>query len=274
MVTNQTFDWTRFMNVVRRDFLNIWPRVGKTMVVMACAPVALWLLLSMVPGNNYLPSSVRGMMIFGLMSLFCMYAPSAMYRSCNLPKHGQYYAMLPASHLEKYLSMLLHCIIVLPVIFVAGAVAFDTVLSLLPFGAYNQYLWQSSVFEIFDTAWIDWSDESMFAKRFFDWLWLSWLLSFLCQQVIFIFSNTVFKSHKFVLTVLSLWAIQFVLGLIGMPLLILLGLNGGMEHFAAKVAAYPEQWMNAFVFGSMILDVLFCGVMLWWTYYRLKKMKY
>ena len=72
-----------------------------------------------------------------------MVTPSRMYRTCNLQKEGIYYAMLPASKLEKYLSMLLFTIVVCPLLCFLGGMVLDYFLTLLPFGPYNKWLWQT-----------------------------------------------------------------------------------------------------------------------------------
>ena len=35
---NNKFDWNRFCKVVKKDFCNLWPMFGTTMIVLASLP--------------------------------------------------------------------------------------------------------------------------------------------------------------------------------------------------------------------------------------------
>ena len=40
---NNSFDWGRFGNLLRRDFRVIWPNFGLTMLIITLLPLAAWL---------------------------------------------------------------------------------------------------------------------------------------------------------------------------------------------------------------------------------------
>ena len=118
---NKTFDWSRFGKLVRKDFSNIWQNAGTSLLIITLLPLAVWLFWWALSGVT----------------------PSRMYRTCNLQKEGIYYAMLPASKLEKYLSMLLFTVVICPLLCLCGSIVLDYFLTLLPFGSYNKWLWQT-----------------------------------------------------------------------------------------------------------------------------------
>lgn len=271
---NNNFDWTRFCKVVRKDFMNIWPRAGKLMLVLACVPVAVWLLAFPFAssGAEIVPEVRQGLIGFLAMFLCAMF-PSVMYRSVNQPKQGQYYAMLPASHLEKYLSMLLHCIVIAPALFCLGVALCDMLLSLLPFGTFKSYLWQTQDYRsllAYMPGELSFLSDFFLGGRFLVLV----LLSFLSSQVVFIFTNTIFKSHKFIFTLLALWALNFGLSILEFPLLAVVRMNMNLEHWVARLEAYPEQFFNIVTWGATAWNVVWCAGLLVWTYFRLKKMKY
>ena len=135
---NNTFEWSRFCKVVRKDFSNIWQNAGTSLLIITLLPIAAWLLWWAFSGLSdefppIIPEIRWGMIVFSV-GLAAIFAPSRMYRTCNLQKEGIYFAMLPASKLEKYLSMLLFTIVVCPLLCLLGGIVLDYFLTLLPIG--------------------------------------------------------------------------------------------------------------------------------------------
>lgn len=272
---NEVFDWTRFCKVVRKDFMNIWSRAGKLLLVQVCMPVALFAMVCAFSNDPVVSPEVRFILIGGLAMLLCCMFPSVMYRSCNLPKQGMYFAMLPASHLEKYLSMLLHCLVVAPVLLVVGACLSDTVLSLLPFGPYKDFIWQ---WDYMDWHMVSQSipEDAEFLKDFFfgGRFALLCLLAIWTNHMVFVFTNTIFKSHKFVLTILAIWALEVVLNIVGVIISFAVSMNLNFEYIEAQFLASPEHFFNLLTWGAFVCYILVCAGLMVWTYFRLKKMKY
>ena len=129
---NNTFDWNRFCKVVNKDFRNLWPTFGTTAIVLATLPFAVWLLSLVISRDFVIDPNYRVTMIMGVSSLAAVMLPSRLYRTMNLRNEGIYYAMLPASKLEKFLSMLLFTFIVAPVVVYLGSLVLDIILRLMP----------------------------------------------------------------------------------------------------------------------------------------------
>lgn len=269
---NDIFDWTRFCKVVRKDIMNIWPRAGKLMLLMAAVPVACWLLVTVSSIDRIMSPESRVPVIFGVIFLFGLFFPSTMYYSCNRPKQGVYFAMLPASHLEKYLSMLLNCFVIAPLMLLVGIVLCDTILTLIPFGPYHKTLF--SALQVVEIPVGDDFPEGVsghFMLTFVRKIMAFAVLGVLLHQMIFIFSNTVFKSHKFIFTVLSLWCIQFLSQIIMLPIFIhSRKIYGFMELTENNAWGLLDNMLTV----AIIICVLLIGLLVWWTGYRLKKMRY
>ena len=110
---NNKFDWNRFCKVVNKDFRNMWPMFGTTMIILAALPFAVWLIMAMFGGSGVdLDADIRLIFIEVVAYIAAMMAPSRMYRTWNLRNEGIYYAMLPASKLEKFCSALLFSLVV------------------------------------------------------------------------------------------------------------------------------------------------------------------
>ena len=144
---NNKFEWNRFCKVVNKDFRNMWPMFGTTMLILAALPFAAWLLLLVLGQGEFvaMPPDVRLVIIECLAMLAAIMAPSRMYRTWNLRNEGIYYAMLPASKLEKFCSALLFSLIICPLAVYIGGMALDVFLTALPFGSWHDWLWQGEM---------------------------------------------------------------------------------------------------------------------------------
>ena len=142
---NNTFDWNRFCKVVHKDLRNLWPSFGTTMLILVALPFALWLLMWVLGGSDIaMPADVRLMIIEYLAMFAALMAPSRLYRTWNLRGEGIYFAMLPASKLEKFVSALIYCLVVCPLAVYLGGLALDMVLTALPVGSWQSWIWQGT----------------------------------------------------------------------------------------------------------------------------------
>ncbi len=279
---NNTFDWTRFKKLVAMDFRGIWPRFGMAMIIITLIPVAIWLFFLLIDMSTSrevtIPAFGRLFFMAGILILTAIMAPSAMYKTCNLPKDGIYYAMLPASHLEKYLSQLLYCVIVCPLMCLLAGIVVDTLLTLLPFGVYREYLWEpiailSGSYDA-DMALIgEESAEAMQIIRisFGAFVW-GYILSYLKYSATFLFTNTIFKTHKVLKTILALIALNFFISLIAYPVLFHVMVNADSIDVAV-----PENIISSYkavITVSNVVTALLAAGLFFWTFFRLKHMKY
>ena len=176
-------------------------------------------------------------------------APGIIYKSCNLKGRGNYYALLPASVTEKYLSMFLYCSIVVPVVVVFGTLLLDTLLTLLPFGPYKVYFWQCYNY--------------WFMGDWLIWAILVPIALLLLTSAVFMFTNTVFKRAKFIKTMLWLMLVGFVL-------MIVMVLSA--DWWINWVSKFDEDIFIVIVF--IVFPLILASVFQFLTYRRLKKMQY
>ena len=73
---NNTFDWQRFCQVVKKDLHNLWPMFGTTMLILAVLPFALWLLIAVIKADASMPPDFRLIMIEGVAMIAAFMAPS------------------------------------------------------------------------------------------------------------------------------------------------------------------------------------------------------
>ncbi len=133
---NNSFDFKRFGQVLAYDWKRYVRNFGITLLVWISMPILLWV-ASLVLGTE-LPVEAREMLIFGIVAITLMSAPSRIYGKANLSREGVAFAMLPASGLEKFLTMFIYCSLVTPALALLGAWIVDSLLSLLPFGGFEE----------------------------------------------------------------------------------------------------------------------------------------
>lgn len=282
---NNKFDWNRFCKVVNKDFRNMWPMFGTTMIILAALPFAVWLFMTVLGIDDPLDPAVRLLIIQGVAYIAALMAPSRMYRTWNLRNEGIYFAMQPASKLEKYCSALLFSLIVCPLAVFLGSMVLDVFLTLLPFGPWEAWLWQSKVgfpfvFDVGnilgDMAVSDYGSDAFRVMHFGTLYNIGCWLGYIATVLMFVFTATLFKRHKVLLTILWLYVINFVLSIVLIPLfMFLFGSTDFIEWmYELSERMSPEQ-MVGWVFGiSIAFDVLLIALFGWLSWRRLKRMTY
>ena len=271
---NNTFDWTRFCKVVNKDFRNLWPMFGTTAIVLATLPFAIWLLALVLNRNFVIDPNYRVVMLMGFSSLAALMLPSRLYRTMNLRNKGIYYAMLPASKLEKFLSMLLFTFIVAPVVVYLGSLVLDIILRLMPAGAYHQWIWQGDGgFPLFTRIPMD--DDTI--PGFHSWLLTAATYSScLASPAIFLYAATLFKKHKVLYTFLVIYLIEFVLTIIAIPVIVALAQKPDFVEWVYDFfnLSSPERIFNQFFGITALVNTLIFLLFTWMAWRRLKKMPY
>ena len=282
---NNKFDWNRFCKVVNKDFRNMWPMFGTTMIILAVLPFAVWLFMTVLGVDVPLDPAIRLLMIEAVAYIAAMMAPSRMYRTWNLRNEGIYYAMLPASKLEKYCSALLFSLIVCPLAVYLGSMVLDCFLTALPFGPWEDWLWQSKVGFPFtldmgsilgEMAASDYGSETFRVMYFGSLYNISCWLGYIGTVMMFLFTATLFKRHKVLQTILWLYVINFVLSIVLIPVfMFLFGSTDFMEWMIELPERMSTEQMVGWVFGiSIAFDVLLTVLFGWLSWRRLNRMAY
>lgn len=279
---NNTFDWNRFCKVVHKDLKNLWPSFGTTMLIIAALPFALWLLLLVVGGSEMsFPADFRLAIIEWLAMFAAIMAPSRLYRTWNLRNEGIHFAMLPASKLEKFVSALLFSVVVCPLAVYLGGLAIDMLLTALPWGCYQNWIWQGVAGFPFTTdfsllADLGGGQEDQILRYYGTWWFVGIILSHIGGTLLFMFTSTIFKRHKVLQTLLWLYLLQFVLTLILIPVFIAIFSQPDLSEWIVSLfERYDEEWIARwFVNGVIIFYVLEIALFGWLSWWRLKRMAY
>ncbi|MBO6026818.1 MAG: hypothetical protein J6P73_06180 [Bacteroidales bacterium] len=239
---NNTFELKRFGQVLAKDWKDYFRNFGISLIVWSCIPVLFW--IATLIFDTHMDAEGGIALIASLVFSVLIFVPSKVYGKANLSRDGVSFATLPATNVEKFFSMLIYCSILTPIIVGLGSWAIDTLLALLPFGGFNQFV--------------------MLPKSHLGLL----LFTIACWVVlissIFVFGNMVFKKRKPGKTIAWAMLIMFVIAMV-------VQLCGGWAAFARWECSVNQNalpWIMDAVW--LVLAIVFYCL----TYHRIKNQKY
>lgn len=217
---NNSFDIQRFGRLVLHDVKRCSPRFG-TVGAMMISELTFTPL--MVLSQGFLTQDPHGagyrLSLMVLMSAFISsMIPTQLYSNVGKKKTGVYFAMLPASKWEKYLSMVLLSLVIVPLTLLVANVAIDTLLTAVHAPYYHKYLWQSEA--------LQWIEPAMVCNC---------ALAFIGSTLGFIYANAVQNKawRNTMCIVLWLWLMA---GLFAMIIFEIAGLTGYGWYLVAAQA--------------------------------------
>jgi hypothetical protein len=143
---SNVFDFKRFGNYFGYSLRNGAVNFGLSLLICALMPAVVFVfyeLIMLVFSGNF-PASSEWLRDFAAvlgLIVAVMIAPAKLFGCITDKSRGTAYLMIPASTFEKWLSVILICILVLPLCFLALMVAGDALMMLIFGSAYaDQYL--------------------------------------------------------------------------------------------------------------------------------------
>lgn len=133
---NNTFDTRRFGKYFMFDLKNAKSNYGLTFLIVICMPIIIYILsiiFSMLFNGHWTSPSLPMRVGFSCIAcaIICMSFPAQAYGKITDKRAGSEWLMIPASKLEKYLSMILITGIIVPICFVLGYGIVDFMISLI-----------------------------------------------------------------------------------------------------------------------------------------------
>ncbi len=247
---NNVLNFNRLLKVIRLDALNYTQRFLKTMIIIIIGVLfAGWLIGTKQKAN--LTGEMRLPYFFICFIIITIIAPETLYGDANDPRKGIRFATLPASALEKTISMVFYCAIVTPIL--AGIICLitDSILGLLPFGAFKGSFSISYIGE--STRLIT----DLFLQEIF-------------YSCIFIFGIVLFKKRQSIKTIACLIALIILLICIVTPTLFS---QYGRKMMIMATGTFSGSEGNIEPV-SMVIHYIILALLLVGIYLRVKKQKY
>lgn len=260
---NNIFQVNRFGKVLSKELKEYFPKYGSFELALLAGYVLYYVLHVLFGGSPEDPSD-RILMAFVFILICCFSAPFKLYGNTNDRKLGITYAMLPASSLEKFLSMMIYTVVFTTIGFTAALFCLDAFLSFIPLK--NGFTGTFFCSEIFTPDNI---------KLFF---------SVMLMQSAFFLGNVLFTKHKVSNTILYFIALHFVIILLMVLCFQIFGLQNialdakeGMiiidgkpvneENLSDAIKVWAQVAFYLYSFG---LPLAFYGL----SYYKIKTQKY
>ena len=279
---NNTFNINRFGNVVRRDGMSYFSNYGWTLVVLWALPVILWFLtyISMETFDTGVISN-RTTTISTLMWLSLMIVPSRLYKNYNDSRKGVILAMTPASSLEKFLSMILYCVVITPIIYLIGALLIDTVLALKPgTNPYDGFIFSdffSKNYESYREI-LSLGEEEL-NRSIYDYMlsknhFIYKVLQILGFTSLFMFTNMLFKKRKLSKTIGILTLLGIIFSIFVVRYAINLEYNFDADWTDEEITNYVKGVVNYAYNFILYSSLISASAFLYLTYYKIKKQTY
>lgn len=278
---NNTFNFNRFKNLLLKDGKMYIRNFGTSIIVFCCLNAIFWII------NLLFGSETDTITRFGMLciwtALAIMLVPEKVYGKANLSREGVSFAMLPASSLEKFISMFLYCAIVTPIVVFFGGYLVDAFLSIFPFGGFERPIHLYTINEI--VRMIDDTEGAVQAGELnlsleqvlpIGVMRTSFYAGIIQWAAIFMLGNMLFKKHKAGKTFACYLGIGYLLSMIMGATMF--SNKERMEMWLESFSDYPAEkmirlWHNATIWG-MIIGIIITGVLLYFTYRKIKTQKY
>ena len=274
---NNNFNFTRFGKYFVYDLKRQWKNIGMLMLIFALFPFILYMLYMFFSAlfDGGLVKYFRGgeitgpelwvrFAIFGCMAtIFIMLFPSRAYGEVTDKAKGSEWLMLPASRLEKFSSMTLNTLIVIPLVFIIVYLFSDALVCLFDKSCGNPLI-SFRINEVFG------SDALTFPAN---GLWIL-VANVIESASVFLLGGLIFKKWKVVGTVLVLFALGMVWSL-AMSVFItnvdLEWLGNWMANWLETHGDSIDLWLNGFMNAYIWIVVAICMVASW---FRLKRLQH
>ena len=255
-MNNDVLNMNRFGRYLVTDIKNAIARYGISLLIMATISLTGYLLcgfFTMIVGSGWhsMGEIGRSVMMGITFVVLTITAPAKIYGFFTDKKEGSSFLMVPASSLEKTLSMILVCCVIVPLAFFAVYFTLDQIVCLIDGRCGNSVIMlinngQSMLTDAFQKLSMETDsfipDYSSMASV---WMYMDDLAQ---GFLIFLLGALIFKSSKPAKTIGCLILLSMVLSMITTPIV----LHGTIERFkeAAASSMSPEELFQSFPFLS------------------------
>ncbi len=153
-----TFNLRRFSRLVRHDLQLLDPRYsvqGASMLSAVLFPVMMVVMQTLLGYESNAGSPFyRLLLAVGFPLFWGLKLPASIFFRADKKNRGLYFALLPASKCEKYWSMFIVSLVVVPTVLTLGSLLLDTLLALFRIGPWQQFAWQIEPMHRPITPWI------------------------------------------------------------------------------------------------------------------------
>lgn len=266
------FNFERFWNYFKFDLKQMWRNHAKPALFIGGMELMLyviWVLFALIfTGSWHGPVLPARIALFTVAFTVLELYQTRTYGYLTDKQKGSAWLMIPASRMEKFVSMLLITLIVIPVVFLVVFFAVDSILSLLDptvgssivavaMGGFQEFL---DALQSAGGTFFAMSTGSMIA-------W--WLLSLACNFLFFLLCGICFKRYK----ILGGLGILFLLSIV-LSIFVGVTVPAWSENLVYLEESQAVDFVNkTLTIGYCVLSVITVGLATG-IYYRIKTLKH
>ena len=273
-----TFDICRFGKYLGYDLKSRWTENRTFLLTFVLIPFILYLLYAFFSGTSHAVSSAftvfnfghpgiavrAGVFVFTALVFLIQY-PSKAYGFITEKAKGSQWLELPASRLEKYLSMMLICLVIIPLAFFCAYLLGDAIICLI-----DKQCGTSIV-----SGWFSGATDIIKIDPVFSGHGIWFVVSGALQtSSVFLLGALIFKKSKVAKTILTLFIISLVFSI----LTTLVMSNTNLDAFGDRIrewifnhAESLDFWFNFWNNVWLALVVIGCGI---WSWFRIKNVQH
>ena len=268
---NEVFDIKRLGRLIKYEVINYIPNFFKSLLIFASVIAAVWI-FSLTVDFNVCPHSRAGL-VNALFVPAIALSPFIVYKDMNDRKKGYIYAMIPASTLEKLLSMIVLCVVIVPLLAYAVLTATDLLLWLLSKVGIGPFLHMEFYNPFTAVKLVD--DEYLLPHIYPVFDSIIYFVNLIAYTIMF---NTIFRKNKVLKTILFNMAMSFAFVILTAVIA-----NITTPEFWEDMFGGLVEWLDGKtdveLFGYVMttvrcLTILMLMVFVSITYFRIKKVNY
>ena len=296
MKKNDIFDFRRFGKYFASDLKTCGANYGLSLLTLTVlAPVATELIMavfSLIMDLTWHGAGLGLRVGVFAIAMFCMIVtmPVKCYGKLTDKQYGAFWLMLPASRLEKFISMLLICCIILPGLGLVMYLGVDALICAIDHTC-NQSI-VAGAFDLMDEITtfkmnmggveVDVPKESIMAlengRKFIRQITNPWLYvdEILCVSLPFLLGAICFKTRKTVMTFLAMAAFSMALSMFATPLMLSV-----MDKFTMAASEedamrmmFESGFYNNLIWLDIVSDTLLYGGIIAGIWFRIKSLKH
>ena len=273
---NEIFDFKRFWTYFKYDLKQMWRNHSKAAIMIGGASAIfyiIWVMFSLVFTQSWTtPPVAARFLVFGLGFAILELYQVRTYGYLTEKKAGSAWLMVPASKAEKFVSMLLITLIVIPILFFTVYFLIDGFLSLVDptygkalatgfFSTYSDFVNAISQFGGSGELPISFTPASLIFPA---------IVSTFSSFLYFLLCGILFKKNKFVTAIAILFGLSLVLSLLTGIIVPTLARNINLDIDETQIA----NWAVGFANGMVVLNCLIAIALGWGVWRRIKTIQH
>ena len=270
---SEVFNFSRFWNYFKYDLMQMWRNHSKPALFiggMGLLLYVIWVLLALVFTGHWTgPGLAARCTVFVIAFTVLELYQTRTYGHLTDPQKGSAWLMVPASTLEKFISMMLITLIVIPVLFFLAFFAIDSILALVDPTVGNSILgmgvngFQGLMDELAGA-----SGSSLVHLSMGTVIWI-WIFGFIANFLYFLLCGICFKRYKILGGIGILFLLSIVMSIVAAATVPAWSENlvyledSQAADFMAKTLRWVSVWTVLLAVGEAV------GI-----YYRIKTLKH